>query len=209
MTAECQAKVRTLQDRNGNLTEPFRDEMTALFSSDVMRQVQVDDFVDRLTGVQKTLAILFPNPPGPTIRDIKWAIDTNVQQGSFPALKDIARVRKEMASLTGSERVAKTQALISWYDAMCLVLDQEGIVYDCRFNLKYWPTLLTNIAAGNTEGKDQFDLLYLTFLNSITAKTKSGAYEALTFERRARIAFGAGYVAGSNLPSVFADPDDP
>jgi hypothetical protein len=59
-----------------------------------MLQVQTDRFVKLLESVGDDLQRLFPKQLA-SVRQIKWAIDTKVQQGGFPGDNDVARTRAE------------------------------------------------------------------------------------------------------------------
>ena len=86
VTSECRERLLALQS-GGRLIPEFENEVNALFEDDAMIQVQVDRFVRLLTSVRTDLQRLFPGK-SPTPRQVKWAIDTKVQQGSFPALSE-------------------------------------------------------------------------------------------------------------------------
>jgi hypothetical protein len=93
ITAECQEKLLGLQSGAGRLQDAFKVELDTLFESDAMIQIQVDAFVKVLTSVRSNLGRLFPGRP-PTPREVKGAIDTAVQQGTFPGDADVKRVRE-------------------------------------------------------------------------------------------------------------------
>lgn len=191
-TDACVAALKAKQNDRGTLDSDFAAAVDALFESFQMRQIQTDTFVRLVGSVRSDLQRLFPGET-PSGRKIKWAIDTKVQQGGFPGNEDVARVRKALATMRPGERTRYLRALIDWYDALGRSLDQQGTRYDRDFNTAMWACKI------NTPGlvdDEQTELLYLSFLRSRTAGTKSGLYQALTFQRRAKIILGVGSVGG-------------
>lgn len=189
--ANCVAAIRGLQTR-GRLNADFASEVNALFETLQMRQIETDTFVKLLGSVRSDLARLYPNR-SPSGRQIKWAIDTKVQQGGFPADEDLARVRSVLATVpaVSGKRSAALTPLIDWYSGLAGSLDQQGTRWDLDWNRSAWRCVIDNGV-----DDEQFELLYLTFLKSRTAGTKSGLYQALTFQRRVKIILGVGSVGG-------------
>jgi hypothetical protein len=193
-SADCVKAIKTLEtnDEEHKLVKSLQDEFDALFESDSMIQVQVDRFVTFLGSVRDDLIRVFPNQV-PSPRQIKWAIDTKVQQGSLPTDGDIARVRKAWLGLTQPIRQAKLLSLIKWYEGLSNAPDQDG-TYKYETNAQIWSALIKDIAKPVSE--EQMDLLQLTFLKSRTAQGEAGRWQANTFQRRAIVIFGKGCVAG-------------
>lgn len=192
-TADCRDGLLA-QQSGGHLSTSLKQEFDALFESDAMVQVQVDYYVRLLTSVKDDLLRLFKGAT-PTPRQIRWAIDTKVQQGGFPGNADIDRVRKRYGSLSAKEKVAAMLAITTWYDGLCHTIDQGGVQLDCDWNVEHWRK---TIQAGAVPD-EQFDLLHLTLLKSRTAVGMSGHWQALTFQRRATIVLGVGSVAGKRV----------
>jgi hypothetical protein len=191
ITDDCKGQILGHQDSGGKLQLPFKSEFDALFESDAMLQVQTDRFVKLLESVSDDLQRLFPKQLA-SVRRIKWAIDTKVQQGGFPGDNDVARIRAEWRDLDSQKRQSKLHSLIKWYEGLSNSPDQAGAsrVAD---NIKVWNDKISS----NQLTDEQLDLLQLTFLRSRTAQGESGRWQALTFQRRATIIFGAGCVAGN------------
>ena len=189
---ECVAQIKALetQDEHHRLTPSFKTEFDALFESDEMVQVQTDQFVRLLESVRDDLIRLFPNQTL-SVRQIKWAIDTKVQQGGFPSDDDIKRVRNAWTNLTEDERQKKLLSLVQWYEGLSNAPDQDG-TFRYKKNAEIW----SNRISANKLSPVQIDLLQLTFLKSRTAQGQSGRWQANTFQRRAIVIFGAGCVAG-------------
>jgi hypothetical protein len=132
-------------------------------------------------------------PAGPiTMRKVRWAIDTIVQQGRLPPDEDIARLRSRLAAMPPAERWPRLRAIFAWYDALSRTIDQDGIVRDYAWNFEQWSCM---IDWGQID-PEQYELLHLTFLRSRTAIGNSGRWQALTFSRRGRIILGIGSVGG-------------
>jgi len=187
----CRAAILVAHGPDGRLDPVLAGELTALFESDTMLQVQTDFYVALLDAVRLDLLRLFPNGPI-TPRKVRWAIDTRVQQGGFPAEGDVARLRAKLAALPAEERAARLRAIVDWYGALAASLDQDGVQRDAAWNVAAWRCL---IDAGRID-PEQYELLHLTFLRSRTAVANSGRWQALAFERRAKIVLGVGSVSG-------------
>jgi len=189
ITDDGKDAILSLQPDN-RLQPTLKQEFDALFESDAMVQVQTDRFVKLLESVRDDLLRLFPRTV-PSVRQIKWAIDTKVQQGGFPGDADIARTREAWSRLEGQKRLGKLYSLITWYQGLSNAPDQDGTsrVAD---NARVWNEKISS----NALTDEKVDLLQLTFLKSRTAQGQSGRWQALTFQRRAKIIFGIGCVAG-------------
>ena len=94
----CRAGILAAHDPEGRLNPVLAAELTAIFESDAMLQVQTDAYVRRLLFVRGELLRVFPSGPI-TMRKVRWAIDTIVQQGRLPADEDIARLRRRLAAM--------------------------------------------------------------------------------------------------------------
>jgi hypothetical protein len=192
ITSDCRETILALQ-KNGELQPALRSEFNALFESDEMIQIQVDRFVAMLESVKDDLLRMFDNKT-PTVRKIKWAIDTKVQQGGFPGNEDIARVRTGWAQVKTEDKINKLRRIVQWYEAMANAVDQDGIKLDWQWNVEKWRQ---KISAGLTD--EQVDLMNLTYLRSRTSVGESGRWQALTFQRRAKIILGIGSVGGNRV----------
>lgn len=192
ITDACKAALLALQDPATHKLDPvFEAEMIALFQTDLMLQVQTDTFVKLLDSVRLELKRLFPTS-GVTPRKIKWAIDTKVQQGSFPEDGDVLRIRQKIAAMAPAERPGRLKALVTWYKGLGESIDQDGIKWDTAWNVQRWNCA---IDAGLIDN-EMFELAHLTFLRSRVASGNGGRWQALTFQRRAKIVFGLGSVGG-------------
>jgi hypothetical protein len=189
---DCAASIGGLEtkDEQHKLTKTFQDEFNALFESDEMIQTQMDRFIGFLESVRDDLVRVFPNKI-PSMRQIKWAIDTKVQQGGFPADADIARMRNAWSNLTEGDRQQKLLSLIKWYEGLANAPDQDG-TFRYQTNVDVWKQKIS----AKELSAEQVDLLQLTFLKSRTAQGQSGRWQANTFQRRAIVILGAGCVAG-------------
>ncbi|MDP1956254.1 MAG: hypothetical protein Q8K71_17460 [Polaromonas sp.] len=196
ITAECSDRLLALQvGRAGHrLNADFEEETNRLFEDDVMVQVQVDRFLALLTSVKSDLQRLFPNQR-PTPRQVKWAIDTKVQQGHFPGNTDVTRIREAQGRLDGPGRKEKLLGLVKWYEGLADSVDQGGVRHDWKWNVEKWRQVIQN----KEVTEEQLDLLHLTFLRSRVANGEAGLWQALTFQRRATIIFGVGSIAGRRL----------
>jgi hypothetical protein len=188
---KCRKKILAAEDMAGKLDPVLEAELTALFESDAMLQVQTDFYVALLDAVRLDLQRVFPAGPM-TMRKVRWAIDTRVQQGGLPADEDIARLRAKLAVMPAEERWPRLRAIIAWYSALSETIDQDGIKRDYVWNVQRWTCM---IDAGRVD-PEQYEMLHLTFLRSRTAIGNSGRWQALTFERRAKIILGVGSVSG-------------
>lgn len=191
VSSACRTGLLAAQDATGKLNPVITGELTAVFETDLMLQVQTDTFVKLLRSVQTDLVRVFP-AGGITARKIKWALDTKVQQGGFPSDADLLRVRQKLAAMPVGERGSRLKAIIAWYDALGKTIDQDGIKYDLAWNADRWGCL---VDAGRVD-EEQYELLHLTYLRSRVATGNSGRWQALTFQRRAKIILGVGSIGG-------------
>ncbi|HKR24655.1 MAG TPA: hypothetical protein VJS15_05315 [Allosphingosinicella sp.] len=189
--APCRAGILAAHDAEGRLHPVLAAELTAIFESDAMLQVQADAYVRLLLDVRGELVRIFPEGPI-TMRKVRWAIDTIVQQGRFPADEDIARLRRRLAAMPQAERWPRLRAIFAWYEALAEAIDQDGVARDYSWNVAQWGCM---IESGLID-PEQYELLHLTFLRSRTAIGNSGRWQALTFSRRAKIILGVGSVSG-------------
>jgi hypothetical protein len=188
---KCRAEILATEDEKGRINPVMEGELTALFESDAMLQVQTDAYVELLDLVRLDLLRVFPKGPM-TMRKVRWAIDTRVQQGFLPADEDLARLRRKLAAMPGAERWPRLKAIVDWYGALARTADQDGVQRDWAWNVAAWTCL---IDSGRIDA-EQYEMLHLTFLRSRTAIGNSGRWQALTFERRAKIILGVGSVSG-------------
>lgn len=187
----CRAWIVAAQYDGKRLNPVLAGELTAIFESDAMLQIQADAYLALLDAVRLDLLRLFPAGPI-SARKVRWAIDTKVQQGGFPADEDVARLRAKLAALPEAERRTRLRAIVDWYGALARTIDEDGIARDAAWNLARWGCL---IDAGRID-PEQYELLHLTFLRSRTAIGNGGRWQALAFERRAKIVLGVGSVSG-------------
>lgn len=187
----CRAGILAAHDAQGRLDPVLAAELTAIFESDAMLQVQADAYVRLLLFVRSELLRVFPSGPI-TMRKVRWAIDTIVQQTRLPADEDIARLRRKLAAMPEAERWPRLRAILAWYGALAGTIDQDGVGRDYEWNVAQWSCLIDR---GQID-PEQYELLHLTFLRSRTAIGNSGRWQALTFSRRGRIILGIGSLGG-------------
>ena len=156
-----------------------------------MLQVQADTYVALLEEVAGEVRRLWPAGPY-TMRRVRWAIDTRVQQKTLPGDEDVARLRAKIAALPAPERAERLRAILDWYRGLSRSVDQDGIARDWAWNVAEWGCLIDR---GRIDD-EQHELLNLTFLRSRTATGNAGRWQALTFSRRAKIVLGTGSVSG-------------
>jgi hypothetical protein len=193
VTKECQEKILSLQN-NGRLIPQFKAELSTLLETKEMIQIQTDQYVRLITRVQSDLIRLFPNRM-PSVRQIKWAIDTKVQQGSFPADSNVTRIREKILKAKAAGKTKSIASLITWYEGLCTSIDQDGVRLDCDWNVERWRKLLLSL----TVTDEQVDLLHLSHVRSRVANNEGGLYQALTFQRRATIVLGVGSISGRRV----------
>jgi hypothetical protein len=187
----CRAGVLAAHDPDGRLNPVIFAELTRIFESDEMLQVQTDHYVDLLLAVRTDLLRVFAGQPI-TRRKVRWAVDTKVQQGSFPLDEDLARLRGKLAAMPEAERWDRLRAILDWYRSLGRTIDQDGVQRDFEWNYAQWNCM---IDTGQVD-PEQYEMLHLTFLRSRTAIGNSGRWQALTFSRRAKIVMGVGSVSG-------------
>ena len=102
LSRACRAALLSHQHA-GAIDPDMAHELEALFNSDAMVQVQVDRFLSILTSVGSDLKRLFGDGV-PSPLKVKWAMDTKIQQGSFPTDVDIRLFRARSANFTASAR---------------------------------------------------------------------------------------------------------
>ena len=188
---ECRAGILAAHGPDGKLNPAIIGELTALFESDSMLQVQLDHYLSLLEAVRGDLQRVFPDGPI-TMRKIRWAIDTRVQQGGLPPSRDIARVRGKIAAMDQAAKWTRLDAIFAWYEAISQSIDQDGVSRDYAWNVGQWRCLMRS---GRIDD-EQYELLAITFLRSRTATGNAGRWQALTFSRRAKIVLGVGSVSG-------------
>lgn len=189
--ARCRAGILAAHDPDGRLNPVIFAELTRIFESDEMLQVQTDHYVDLLLAVRTDLLRVFAGQPI-TRRKVRWAVDTKVQQGSFPLDEDLARLRAKLAAMPEAERWDRLRAILDWYRSLGRTIDQDGVQRDFEWNYARWNCM---IDTGRVD-PEQYEMLHLTFLRSRTAIGNSGRWQALTFSRRAKIVLGVGSVSG-------------
>jgi len=188
VSAECAATLHTHQSRPGHVDADLAAEYNTLFESLPMRQVQTDTFVRLLGQVRDALAHLYPGQHVSPLQ-VKWAIDSKVQLG-FPRVEDASRIRQRFLGYSAQDRRDALKAMLQWYSGLANSADQQGARADAAFNVKQWTCLIDRGVSD-----EQADLLNLSFIRSRTAQNKAGLYQALAFQRRAKIVLGVGSVA--------------
>ena len=188
---KCRAGILAAEDAQGRLGPVLMGELTAIFESDAMLQVQTDAYVALLEMVRGDLLRVFPGGPM-TMRKVRWAVDTRVQQGFLPADEDVARLRGRLLAMPEGERWDRLRAIFGWYRGLSESIDQDGVKRDYAWNLEQWGCMIDH----GLIDAEQYELLSLTFLRSRTAIGNSGRWQALTFSRRAKIILGVGSVSG-------------
>jgi hypothetical protein len=188
---KCRKAILAAEDEKGRLTPILEAELTALFESDTMLQVQAETYVELLEAVRLDLLRVFP-AGNITMRKVRWAIDTKVQQGFFPADEDLSRLRAKLAAMPEADRWPRLRAIIAWYGALSATIDQDGVGRDFAWNVERWTCMIDR----GLIDPEAYEMLHLTFIRSRTAVGNSGRWQALTFERRAKIILGVGSVSG-------------
>lgn len=192
-SVKCQTDLLAAQDLTGKLDPVLDSELAAVFETDLMLQVMTDTYVKLLGSVKIDLHRLFP-AGGITPRKIKWAIDTKVQQGGFPADEDVSRLRTKLAAMTVADRPVRMKAVFAWYKGLGDSIDQDGIKWDLAWNAQRWGCMVDKGLVDD----EQYELLNLTYLRSRVATGNSGRWQALTFQRRAKIILGVGSIGGTH-----------
>ncbi|HWU95594.1 MAG TPA: hypothetical protein VN029_08340, partial [Sphingomonas sp.] len=188
---KCRAGILVAHGADGKLNAGMLAELTAIFESDAMLQVQTDAYVALLMEVRADLLRVFAGQPI-TMRKVRWAIDTKVQQGFFPIDEDLARLRGKLAAMPEAERWDRLRAIFAWYEALSRTIDQDGVGRDYAWNVAQWRCMIDKRMIDS----EQYEMLHLTFLRSRTAVGNSGRWQALTFSRRGKIVLGIGSVSG-------------
>jgi hypothetical protein len=192
----CKTALLSHQHR-GVIDPDMASELEALFNSDAMVQIQFDRFLTMLTSVASDLNRLFGDSP-PSPLKVKWAMDTKVQQGSFPTDSEVNFFRKMTAKLPASGRRDQLDSFVDWYSGLSGSLWEEGVRLDYKYNRDVWKRTIAALytPTRSVEEPEKFDLLNLSFIRSRNAAGKGGAYQANTFERRASIILGHGMLGG-------------
>ena len=178
--------------RNG-LTE----EMTALFEHNEMIQIQMDrvmavmektlDFSKRLFGEQ------FVNE-----RNFHWMLDIIVQQGGFDELEKFKEASDHGWAYATSRDLAHkkmtARGILIWYAGHATSPHQGGLDCDWRYNIEKWAALIKSDQLDD----DRFRLFLMSWVRARTASGENGRWQALAFERRAKIGLGIGSVGGSS-----------
>ncbi len=188
---KCREGVLAAHGADGRLNATLFGELRAIFESDTMIQVQADAYVALLEEVRLDLLRVF-NGQAISWRKVRWAVDTKIQQGFFPNDEDLARLRGKLAKMPEAERWTRLRAIFAWYAASAATIDQDGVQRDFAWNSAAWNCM---IDTGRIDA-EAYEMLHLTYIRSRTAIGNSGRWQALTFERRAKIILGVGSVSG-------------
>lgn len=196
LTPSCRSALLAHQ-HGGRLDPDFAAEWQALFESDAMVQVQTDRFLSILTSISSDLTRLFGNSK-PTPLRVKWAIDTKVQQGSFPTDAKVRFFRSRSSGLDANGRYQQLNDLVDWYSGLSGSLWEEGVRYDFRYNAKVWKDRIYALYHPRLapEEPEIFELMNLSFIRSRDAMGKGGAFQANAFERRVTIILDRGTIGG-------------
>jgi hypothetical protein len=192
------------------LESGFYQELQALFESQLMRQVQVDQFVRNISAHKHDFQTYFPDERPPSPVQVKWVIDITTQQGGLPAYTSVVDGRRIFQSLSEADKQADMLATAEWYEGACRFSDTQGVGHkhgDCDYNAPRFQAYATSGAWKEASNADITDLILLTRIKSRTAQGKAGIYQALSFERRATIALGCGMVSGTAKPCSFYPAD--
>lgn len=187
----CRAGIMAAHGADGKLNATMIAELKALFESDAMLQVQTNFYVALLEEVRKDLLRVFEGQEI-TWRKVRWAVDTKIQQGFFPNNEDLARLRTKLAAMPVEQRWDRLRAVFDWYGASSSTIDQDGVQRDFAWNWAAWNCMIDE----NRIDPEAYEMLHITYLRSRTAIGNSGRWQALTFERRAKIILGVGSVSG-------------
>lgn len=188
---KCRKGILAAHGADGRLNATLFAELTAIFESDGMIQIQADAYVALLEELRLDLLRVFAGQPI-SWRKVRWAMDTKIQQGFFPADEDLARLRGKLAKLPEAQRSERLRAIFDWYRASASTIDQDGVGRDWRWNSAAWNCMLDR----GLIDPEAYEMLHLTYIRSRTAIGNSGRWQALTFERRAKIILGVGSVSG-------------
>lgn len=188
---KCRKGILAAHGADGRLNGVLFGELTAIFESDAMIQVQAEAYVALLEEVRLDLLRVFKGQPI-TWRKVRWAMDTKIQQGFFPADEDLARLRGKLAKMPEAERWNRLRAIFAWYTASAATIDQDGVQRDFVWNSAAWNCMIDR----GLIDPEAYEMLHLTYIRSRTAIGNSGRWQALTFERRAKIILGVGSVSG-------------
>lgn len=203
VTADCKTFLLAQQTIDGRgrykVNDDFRAEVMALFETDAMVQIQVDDYVELLTSKLDLIARLFLKDTAtetPSKRQVKWILDTSVQQGGYFSKcdvntastgvcpEDVKRARGAFLAADAARRKDALNAILTWYQGHCESVDQTGVGKLCAQDIRRWRQA---VSAGLSP--EQADLLILTHLKARVASTQAGLYQGNAFKRRAEIIF--------------------
>ncbi len=188
---KCRAGILAAHGSDGRLNPVLYGELTAIFESDLMIQVQADTYLALLEALRLDLLRVFKGQEI-TWRKVRWAMDTKIQQGFFPADEDLARLRGKLGKMEEAQRWDRLRAIFDWYRASSSTIDQDGVQRDFAWNHAAWNCMIDK---GRID-PEAYEMLHLTYIRSRTAIGNSGRWQALTFERRAKIILGVGSVSG-------------
>jgi uncharacterized LabA/DUF88 family protein len=163
----------------------LKAKLETLFNSGDMIQIQVDRFIRLIESVRDDLERIF-NKSTFSAAQVKWAIDTKVQQGKLPVDRDINRIRKQWARLDGDEE--KRKPLLALVDK-----SSAGHITLTMASTNSTSSGPSDSARRRVPGSDPH-------LPSDTSRAKQddGGYDqALTFERSARSILGVGSAEGN------------
>jgi hypothetical protein len=210
----CQANFLDSSDEHGQKIIPaLLNELTVLFEKNEMIQIQMDlvmavmekslDFSKRLFGNDFV-----------SQNNFHWMLDIIVQQGGFDNLEsfknDVDRAWARSTSRGPQFRQMTAKGILVWYAGHSISPDQGGLDCDWRYNIEKWSKMI----ASNAMDDEKFRLFLMSWMRARTASGESGRWQALSFQRRAKIGVGIGSVGHSsaqrdnNYDCIMPVPED-
>jgi hypothetical protein len=186
-------------DANGkSLKHGLADELAAMLSSNEMVQVQMDFAIAEM---EKTLDFAYRlfGKDGVSAKKYHWILDVIVHQGGFKELeafkRDVNRALSNGLGKGGDYRLMTVKGILAWYAGLAASPDQDGLDCDWRYNVERWSSFIESEKFDD----ERFRLLVMSWMRARTANGENGRWQALAFERRAKIALDVGSVAGSSI----------
>ena len=195
----CEILLLDKSDPKGKELAPeIQAEFTKIFESNIMVEVQMDEVIRKMDRTLRNAQKLFASKQV-TKTQFYWLLDLAVQQGGISNLDKFAADAKRAvefgASKDKAHRDMTVKGILAWYAGLAFSPDQDGIQCDWKYNLEKWRLLLD----GERLTDEKYQLLIMTWLRSRTAAGQSGRWQALAFQRRAKIALGVGSVGSSSV----------
>src|SRR5205823_4849617 len=128
-------------------------------------------------------------------KNFHWMFDIIVQQGGFENLegfkRDVDRAWAYVKSKGADHRRMTARGILLWYAGHAASPDQGGLDCDWRYNIEKWSELI----ASDSLDDEKFRLFLMSWMRARTAAGETGRWQALAFQRRAKLALGVGSVA--------------